>query len=56
VAIVASFRHQFIEFGSVLYEPWSALGTLPKSTLPYCNINSRAAIKNEVVSSLSYPS
>lgn len=52
VAIVGSFRHQFVEFGNVLPEPWSALGTSSKSTLPYCNFKGRAAVENEVVSIL----
>ncbi len=50
VAIVGSFRHQFVEFGNVLPEPRSALGTSPKATLPHCDFNGRAAVENEVVS------
>jgi hypothetical protein len=33
VAIVGSFRHQFVEFGNVLRGPRTALGNSPKSTL-----------------------
>ena len=50
MAIVGSFRHQFVEFVNVRPEPWTALGTSPKSTLRYCNFNGRAAVENEVVS------
>jgi hypothetical protein len=50
VAIGGSFRRRVVEFGNVLPEPWSALGNSPKSTLPYCNFNGRAAVENEVVS------
>jgi hypothetical protein len=50
VAIVGSFRQQFVEFVNVLPDPWTALGTSPKSTLPYCNFNGRDGVENEVVS------
>jgi len=48
--MVGSFRHQFVEFVDVMREPWTALGTSPKSTLPHFNFNGRAAVENEVVS------
>ncbi|RLB49569.1 MAG: hypothetical protein DRH23_06285 [Deltaproteobacteria bacterium] len=50
VAIVGSFRHQFVEIGNVLREPLTALGASPKSTLHCRNFNGRAAVENEVVS------
>jgi len=37
VAIVGCFRRRFVEILNVSREPKSALGTSPKSTLPYCN-------------------
>jgi hypothetical protein len=50
LAIVGSFRHQFVEFDNVLPELWTALGTFPKSTLRHYNFNGRAAVANEVIS------
>ena len=50
VAVVGSFCHLFVEIGNVLYEPWTALGNSPTSTLPCGNFNGRATVENEIVS------
>ena len=49
-AVVGSFWHLFAEIGNVLYEPWTALGNSPTSTLPCGNFNGRATVENEIVS------
>ena len=50
VTIIGSFPRPLLDIGNVLYRPWPALDTLPKSTLAYCNLNCGAALENEVVS------
>ena len=50
MAVVGSFCQLFVEIGNVLYEPWTALGNSPTSTLPCGNFNGRATVENEIVS------
>jgi hypothetical protein len=53
VAVVRSFRHQFVENSSVLRESWSASGASRKVDLPHCAVNGRAGVEDEVVPSLA---